>query len=416
MKKLGFLYFFCILNFVYPLWSQNADSALRVYQNAEAERQSGNLTAARSLYEQAANMGNADAHFALTYYFIVEPAYAKSHLKTAALLGHQQALNRLIEYMFSRAGNNDDVTPANPVELLNTINEARRRFPNLKVDPDMYRAINRAAEAGDLDLQTFFNRYNISISDMKGDMYFLWVLAEDASKTGGIIPGPDMKLTLQLIARGGNVPAEIESAVEFAYNCWKSGINKDFDIADHVTSGMGMNYITARKKESINSVLSDQLGYIVNRTPNNARQSLINAYKAAEAFFESKVWNEEGHDGSGYYTWAQESLNQQKRQYLETIDGLVQRKINIPSKTDNESILNTTYRQLIDFVKKNNISGMHFSITEEGIRSTQRLWLPYRDRLIEFLQLVRPDISKDSIRIWLNEKRIEDFKAVMEMD
>jgi hypothetical protein len=282
----------------------------------------------------------------------------------------------------------------------------------LSVDEDIYRAINHAAEAGDLNLENFLSRYNVQIPD--GDIYFLWVLAEDASMRGGIIPGPDMKLTLQLIAHGGNVPAEVVSAVEFAYQCWKSRTNRDFSIADHITSGMGMNYISSREQVLIDSTLSDHFDMILRRTPDRAHELLQNTYKAAESFIEAKVWNEEGHDGSGYATWALDSLNEQKQEFLTTIDGLLQRKINISSRRDNENELNTTYRQLINFVRTHDIRGMNFSITKEGIQSTERLWLQYRDMFIELLQMIRPDIPKDNIRIWLNEQRIENFKSIME--
>jgi hypothetical protein len=103
MKNYKFLSLACIIfNISYQVWCQEANSALKLYQDAEYQRINGNEGNAKSLYERSANMGNADAHFALTYYFVVDPAYAKLHLKESALLGHQKALDSLIEQMFLR--------------------------------------------------------------------------------------------------------------------------------------------------------------------------------------------------------------------------------------------------------------------------------------------------------------------------
>jgi hypothetical protein len=224
-----------------------------------------------------------------------------------------------------------------------------------------------------------------------------------------------MQLTLQLVARGGSVPAETELAVEFAYNCWKSGTNKDFNIADHVTSGMGMNYVSARNQASFDAAFSEQYNAILGKIPANGRELFANTRKAVEAFLESKVWNEEGHDGSGYYTWAMESFDDQRQEFITEIDGLLQRKININSAKDNENELNSTYRRLIDLVKSRTIKTGHFTMSEEGIRATERLWLEYRTRYIAFLKVLRPDISGDNVRIWLNEKRIKNFQETIEL-
>jgi hypothetical protein len=400
------------------VFSQDSASALQLYKEAEAKRMGGNGDAAKLLYEKAAMLGNADSHFALTYYFVVAPAYAKLHLSEAALLGHQKALDSLIDLMFLRVysyGGDKDFTLANPIELLNIINTARSIHPNLSVDGNVYTALKHAAEAGDFDLKAFISRYNLPVPEWSRDMYFLWVLAEDASTGGGIIPGPDMKLTLQLIARGGNVPAEVLGAIEHVYDSWKSRKNKDFNIADHITSGMGGNYISAKEQELADSNFNEDLNILIRKTPSKAQELLKNAYRVFEDFLEAKVWNEEGHDGSGYYTWGTESLNTQKQEFLETIDGLLQRRINIASKRDNESEFNAVYQNVITFVKTHDIRGMHFSITEDGVRSTERLYLPYRDAVIELLQMIRPDISKDNVRIWLNEQRLENLNAIMKL-
>ncbi|GHV27649.1 hypothetical protein AGMMS4952_09690 [Spirochaetia bacterium] len=346
------------------------------------------------------------------------PAASKLRLKEAVLTGDQKSLDSLIDLMFLRVysrGGDEDFTLANPVELLQIINTATLKHPNLSINQVVYKALQHAAEAGDFDLGAFISRYNLMVPEWSGDMYFLWTLAEDASTHGGVIPGPDMKLTLQLIARGGNVPAEVIGAVEYVYDCWKSGKNEIFNIADHITSGLGRNYISAKEQHLVDSKLAGDLDKIIRKSPVKVHELLKKAYKTAENYIEVKVYNEEGHDGPGFHTWATESLNKQRKEFIETIDGLLQKRISIPSKKDNEGELNEVYQKVITYVKTHNIHGVNFSITEEEVRSTERLYLPYRDAVIELLQVIRPDISRDNVRIWLNEQRIKNLDDILKL-
>lgn len=380
---------------------QDANAAHQLFQEAEAQRENGNEDEAKSLYEKAAGMGSPDAHYALTDYFIVDDVSEMHHLKEAELLGHQEALDSLIGYMIGE----DD-----PAEILEIINPARSPFPNLTVRDEVYRMISRAAEAGRLDLPDFLASHHIAAPSGGGyEPYFTWELAEDASRSGGIIPGPDMRLTLQLVARGGHALAEMESAIDFAYEAWKSGTDREFNIANHITSGFGGNWVTAREQENIDAVFSEQYNAVLQKIPSQNQELFAGLHEASEAFLDAKIWNEEGHDGTGYYTWAMNSLNAQRREFFETIEGLMEGSITVPSQDDNEKELNEFYQQLIAFVRDNHVGWGRSMLEEEDVRKTQRLWLPYRDQFIAFLQVIHPEVSGDSVRIWLNEKRIENF-------
>lgn len=66
----------------------------------------------------------------------------------------------------------------------------------------------------------------------------------------------------------------------------------------------------------------------------------------------------------------------------------------------NERMMNDNYRKVMALDGK-----VYGTITLEGVRKTQRAWLPYRDAWVEFAKQRYPSIPTERIRAWVTQKR-----------
>lgn len=139
---------FCAIALLFAGCSKTTETPSQLVAKADELYEKEEKDAAKKLYEKAAKAGNPDAHFALAYQYIVSDREKVTHYTKAAKQGNQTALDELIELMFTRAVNFDDLTIADPVALLAVIDEAVKAFPTLEVSEENYCAIKKAAEAG----------------------------------------------------------------------------------------------------------------------------------------------------------------------------------------------------------------------------------------------------------------------------
>jgi hypothetical protein len=182
----------------------------------------------------------------------------------------------------------------------------------------MMSTIQKAMEPGPFDAANFIKRYRITEKELK-DKYGVWKLAEEASR-GGRFGSPDPKLVLQLVSRGGAVPAELIGAVGDTYQNWKDNKVAEFNICDYVTSGMGQAYCSAIDIKEADKRFLVEIKELSPKLKNNGGSLLPDAFKLASQFIEEKAWKEEGSDGSGYVAWANETVIKQKTDYLDLVE------------------------------------------------------------------------------------------------
>ncbi|MBP6911766.1 MAG: sel1 repeat family protein [Candidatus Pacebacteria bacterium] len=213
---------------------------------ANTAYENGDSELARQLYLKAAQNGNADAHFALAYKYVLPDDENTFHYIEAAKKGHEEALGYALDDLFFRAAS---LSKANPSLAIEIYQQAKKANPSLQIyDEDTkLKTIQMCVEPGSFDVEAFIKKYNIIIKE--NDFYGVWSLAEEAS-IGGIFGKPDPKLVFNLVCRGGFVPAELEYAVEDTYRNWKNGIEKKFNICDFVTSGIGAGFCASRQKDA----------------------------------------------------------------------------------------------------------------------------------------------------------------------
>lgn len=64
--------------------------------------------------------------------------------------------------------------------------------------------------------------------------------------------------------------------------------------------------------------------------------------------------------------------------------------------------LNQIYKRSMQTIE----SAMKSGVDSESIKKVQRLWIKYRDAWVNFAAKYYPQVSDESIKAWLTEKRI----------
>lgn len=221
---------------------------------------------------------------------------------------------------------------------------------------------------------------------------------------------------MQLIVRGGFVPAEIQGAIQDYYAMTNASDSLvEFRVCDYVTSGMGLTYCAQKWEVEQDISTANEIEEL--KTSFGLRNSLLDtAYSATMSFLDSKVWNEEGHDGSGYALWAQSSLSEQSIKYIDFMTGITEGVLPSVSKSlqENDRRLNVMYKQIISDLEANPIHSNRFTIDAKGIRKTQRLWLNYRDANTALLVAVSNQKDSDFWSNYFTIERLEQFASLKE--
>jgi uncharacterized protein YecT (DUF1311 family) len=375
----------------------------------------GDKEKARQLYLKAAEMNNADAHYSIAYKFVVSKEESLFHYSEAAKAGHAKALNFALDELFFRA---NSLTNANPELAYDIIESAKKSNPAIEIfdEENTIATIKKCMEADTFDGKEFIKKYGLNETELENN-YAVWELAEEASRKGrfGL---PDPMLVLQLVCRGGLVPAELSSAVDFAYNNWKENKIAEFHICDYITSGIGQTYCAEKEEEGANEEFRMRIKALASKLKNNSGALLPNAFEVASKFIEEKAWNEEGHDGTGYIAWGTASILQQKTEFLNLIEK-INKGINADTlikNNDADKKLNETYQKVINKLKIKSISGMNFSIDATKVRSVQRLWIPYRDTSAKLFTRIDPSVNENTWKIWLTQIRIQGLNQILDME
>lgn len=345
-----------------------------------------------------------------------EPEDYATTLRNAALNGQEDEMKYFLETTVFCAGS---FTHSNPQDALfvykeflkaNNISEEDR-----KKEIDF---LSRCAEIPPLDARQFCEKYGLlyEYEDIKNEPYYVWQLAEEASREGGRFGSPDPLLVLQLIIAGGQVHMEFEYAFNDFYEYYKNNEVHEFKIDNYVTSGYGINFCTVRRQGGIDESIDGRVNNLKMSLRVEDRELFQQAIQAYFAFVDTKIWNEEGHDGSGWLTWAYDSANGQKEELLDYLERLPAS----PTISSDAAELSDLILQLDELKEQRNaligdgrIHGRHFTITLDDILETDALWQTYIDSMIAFID--RQYGSETSLEMtgWIYQNRIEDIQNVI---
>ncbi|WP_020591274.1 lysozyme inhibitor LprI family protein [Kiloniella laminariae] len=401
----------------FPALSQTPSAsnfpALELLEQADALYEDGDREGAKLLYLQAAKLGSADGHFELTYKYILSDEERLYHLSEAAKLGHSEALSYVLDALVFRA---DSLRWANPQAALELFYQAQQVNPALELydGEAKLRVLQMAAEPRGFDPEAFITRYKLDEAALEDDFYGIWQLAEEASR-GGRFGKPDPELVLNLVIRGGSVPAETSAAISDAYANWKAGQAEPFNICDYVTSGSGMGFCAARSKQQDSQTRDNQLIQFKATLAPELHPLLEQAYADASSFIEAKAADEEGHGGTGRAAWILNSEMEQKNAWITMVKQVQSRKL-IPSSPHDlataDRALNNSYKDATAFLARPDQPD--YLPSPDELRAVQRLWLPYRDSTTRLLQALNPALDQQSLLGWMSNSRTAQLKLLLQ--
>ena len=189
---------------------------------------------------------------------------------------------------------------------------------------------------------------------------------------------------------------------------WKGD---DFSICDDITSGFMQGAcadIEARFAEAKRTKILAKLVKAWNEKDKAAFKKFEQYF---ERFVKARVDNEVDLSGTGRAAFQFEEETKLRDDLAISIEKFEKREF--PAYTADQLI--TADKELNDLystIQRSKTPSWGTS-TKEGIKSTQRTWLKYRDSWVAFAQQKYPDVSADSWRTWLTRNRVAMLKEIL---
>lgn len=392
----------------------SVEQAIKIYE-------AGYKDVAKEIFLELSKKGDYNADFELYYRYRNSPEDSYKYLRNAAINGHKEAMDYFLDMTIYRA---ETFKRSNPKDALIVYKEYMKKAKKEHDEKALKQLdfITKCAEVPTLNAREFCEKYGLLYEDneIQNEWYYIWQLAEEASREDGRFGKPDPTLILQLIICGGFVPAETTSAINEFYEYYKKGEVHEFKIENYVTSGFGINFCSMREQEKIDNLFNERINTLKKSIKIDNQECFENSITSYFTFIDTKIWKEECHDGSGYIAWAHESSNKQKNELLEYIEQLF---ANSTPASNNKNISELTF-ELNQLIEKRNalppsedgslIQGSKFSVSLDDMKNVDSLWQTYKDNMSEFIRLQFGSENCEEINKWILQKRIEDLQAVLE--
>lgn len=239
-KTLAFFILFCLFA-ASPVIAQHHNTYLA---KADSLYEAGQSQTAKTFYQKAAEQGNAKAHFALAYRYILSRKNRLFHYVQAAKKGHAKALDYALELLLFRSAS---LTKTDPQRALNLYRQAKKANPNLEIydETEKVKVMKMSVGTAGFDGNTFIQKNDVDTTDLT-QIFAIWQLAEKASRPGANFGIPDPQVVLALVVRGWLAPSSKMAAIESVYEDYKKGVVKPFYICEFADSGAGITFCANR--------------------------------------------------------------------------------------------------------------------------------------------------------------------------
>lgn len=219
----------------------------------------------------------------------------------------------------------------------------------------------------------------------------------------------NLDLALKLACEVGGAPAEVEGRVMHLANLKaKNWQGRDFSLCDDVTSGYMQGFCADHHDKFAEAKRNEKLGDLQEKWTKADMKEFAVLSKIADNYFDIRSDQEVDQTGSGRAAFTIEELAAQKDFFLNTLEKLERRTMpqySARQLEDADVKLNAVYRQI---QKKTDLEWG--SVTKEGIKTTQRAWLKYRDAWLKFCSKKYPGVSAASINTHLTLQRVKELE------
>ena len=228
---------------------------------------------------------------------------------------------------------------------------------------------------------------------------------------------PDADLAVYYACRLDTAKAEMEGRVAYLASNTVAHDSHPFDLCDHITSGR-MGAVCAGISEGrAGRIRHARLERFAAGLPEQAREPFARLRTAAKAFTQKSA-DEADMSGTGAAGFALEDMGRRDEEFTETLLQAASGALPRASAAQLEQLdrqLNASYRELLGKPSddKNHPERLGYStVARDDVRSTERVWLAYRDAWEAFLAAARLPVDLISVKAVLTRQRIAQLKRI----
>ncbi|HWK05087.1 MAG TPA: lysozyme inhibitor LprI family protein [Puia sp.] len=216
-------------------------------------------------------------------------------------------------------------------------------------------------------------------------------------------------------ANVGWANAEIEGRVQHLKEI-KSGESKGvFDICDDITSGYMDGYCQSIHSELADIARKATMDSVIRSWPKKDQLAYDRLKGFASDFFYQRTTSEVDELGTSRAAFVLQESGSLEDGFTEEI--LDADKCNFVSYTAQDFIaadkeLNSIYSKIMN--DKTTKWGIETTVTKEGIRSTQRKWILYRDAWVDFGAVRCPGVTDISWKTLITKERVSQLQSFVE--
>ncbi len=203
-------------------------------------------------------------------------------------------------------------------------------------------------------------------------------------------------------------PMEVSGRLEHLDAIASGKDRKPMDICDDITSGLMMGFCAKREGDSARTQRDSRWASLQSSWSPVQRSAFAELRKAANAYFTSVSREETDMSGTARGMLAEAAYENLDKALLADVANFEHGrfpKMRAQDFAGADRGLNATYKKVLMRLNANSDSGPYGTVTAEGVRATQRLWLGYRDAWVRFAAVRYPTVAADAWRAWLSHDR-----------
>ena len=255
------------------------------------------------------------------------------------------------------------------------------------------------------DAQALYDRHDFAAARQcayrehdKGVLMMLYANGEGVAR--------NIPLARRFACEYESAPAEVSGRLEHLDAIASGKDRKPMDICDDITSGMMMGYCAAREGDAVRTQRETRWMSLQSSWTPTQHGALAEMRKAAKAYFDSVSREETDMSGTARGMMAENAYDALDKALLADVEHFEHGKFPNARAQDfavADRALNVTYKKVLTRLAKSD--GPYGTITADGVRTTQRLWLGYRDAWVRFAAARHPAVPADAWRAWLTRDR-----------
>lgn len=228
----------------------------------------------------------------------------------------------------------------------------------------------------------------------------------------------NLPLARRFACEYGGAPAEVSGRLEHLDAIANGTDNDPLDICDDITSGLMMGFCAGRDAGFAKGGRDERWTALQTGWTQPQRAAWAALRKAADAYFGNASGDEVDMSGTArgaFATDAYESLDSALLADVERFEKGARPAEKAADFAAADKALNAAYRSTRAALQAGEGDGGYGefgTIHADGVRETQRSWLPYRDAWVAFAAARYPDTPADAWRAWLTRVRT---KALIEI-